>query len=248
MTEIDEQALQHRSIRRYADQPLSKTQLTELVAVAQATASSKFMQQFSLIHITNPELRAQIAAVTTYDYVAGNGDLFVFVLDQARNVALVQGSGQSIHQLTNWDALIGGVFDSTLAAQNMTAAAERSGLGAVYLGSILNDPQAMIDLLHLPKYTFPILGLMIGTPAEEPDLKPRLPQQLVYADNAYPQSDAVALAQYDDQLRHYYHTRKWGQKDTSYTESMVKHLAGSLHHRDDIGRILAKQGFELPQD
>jgi nitroreductase len=248
MAEIEQNALRHRSIRRYANAPLTQTQLDELVAVAQATASSKFMQQFSLIHVTDPALRQQIAAVTTYDYAADNGDLFIFALDQARNVALVQDSGKSIHQLTNWDALLGGIFDSTLAAQNMTAAAERSGLGAVYLGSILNDPQAMIDLLHLPKYTFPILGMMIGTPAEDPDLKPRLPRQLVYADNAYPELDDTVLQQYDEHLRHYYQTRKWGQKNVSYTESMVKHLAGSLHHRDDIGRILHQQGFELPEE
>ncbi|WP_155286949.1 nitroreductase family protein [Lacticaseibacillus zhaodongensis] len=174
--------------------------------------------------------------------------MYVFVLDQARNVQLVQSSGESIHQLTNWDALLGGVFDVTIAAQNMLSAAEHSGLGGVYLGSILNDPQRMIDLLHLPRYTFPLLGMKIGVPAEDPEVKPRLPHKLVVGTDTYPPVDKTALADYDATVRNYYASRSWNQRDVSYTESMVAHLTASLHHRDEIGRILAAQGFELPQD
>ncbi|WDF82990.1 nitroreductase family protein [Lacticaseibacillus pabuli] len=244
---MDESALQHRSIRRYKDQPLTTAQINALVAVAQATASSKFMQQFSLIHISDPTLKQAIADLTTHDFVADPGDLFVFVIDQARNVALVQGSGKSIHQLTNWDALFGGLFDATLAAQNMVAAAERSGLGTVFLGSILNDPAQMIQLLHLPKYTFPLLGLKVGVPDEAPELKPRLPRVLMFAENSYPQSNAADMDAYNTQLHAYYAARSWGNKDTDYRQSMITHLAGALHHRDDIGKILRQQGFDLPE-
>ena len=244
---MDSEALQHRSIRHYKNQPLTPDQIQALVNVAQATASSKFMQQFSLIHVSDPELKQAIAAVTTYDYVADPGDLFIFVVDQARNVQLVQGSGKSIHQLTNWDALLGGIFDATLAAQNMVAAAERSNLGTVYLGSVLNDPAKMIQLLHLPKYTFPLLGLKVGVPAEMPERKPRLPRELVFAENGYPQSNAADMANYNDQLHAYYTTRSWGTKDTDFRQSMIDHLSGALHHRDDIGAVLKQQGFVLPQ-
>ncbi|WP_164848024.1 NADPH-dependent oxidoreductase [Lacticaseibacillus hulanensis] len=246
--QIDQTALNHRSIRRFKDEALTADQLQALENVAQASATSKFMQQFSLIHVTDPQLKQAIAEVTTYKYVAGSGELFIFVLDQARNVALVRESGESLHQLTNWDALLGGVFDVTIAAQNMLAAAEHSNLGGVYLGSILNDPQKMIDLLHLPRYTFPLLGLMIGIPAEKPELKPRLPHALVVGENTYPQSEPDELAAYDATVRDYYQHRSWGQRDVDYTESMVAHLKGILHHRDEIGAILRRQGFDLPQD
>src|SRR5699024_5190710 len=38
-----------------------------------------------------------------------------------------------------------------------------------------NDPQKIIEVLNLPKMTFPVLGLQIGIPDQEPQLKPRLP-------------------------------------------------------------------------
>ncbi|WP_082383897.1 nitroreductase family protein [Lacticaseibacillus thailandensis] len=184
MLKIDDAALQHRSIRQFADVALTEEQLQTLEAVAQATATSKFMQQFSLIRVTDPQLQHAIAQVTTYQYVEGPGQLYIFVLDQARNVRLVQSAHGDLHQLTNWDALLGGVFDATLAAQNVVAAAERSGLGTVYLGSVLNDPQRMIDLLHLLRYTFPLLGLKVGVPAATPGLKPRWPRTAVVGINA----------------------------------------------------------------
>lgn len=247
MTEIDQEPLKHRSIRRFKDEALSEQQLRALENVAQASATSKFMQQFSLIRVTDAQLQQAIAAVTTYDFVAGPGQLYIFVLDQYRNVQLVQGSGKSIHQLTNWDALLGGVFDATIAAQNMLGAAERSGLGGVYLGSILNDPQRMIELLHLPRYTFPLLGMKIGIPAEDPELKPRLPHALAVGTDSYPQLSPKTIADYDTTVRNYYHKRSWNQRDTDYSQSMVAHLEADMHHRDDIGKILAAQGFELPQ-
>ena len=46
-----------------------------------------------------------------------------------------------------------------MAAQNMITAAESMGLGVVPLGSIKNEPQKIIEVLNLPKMTFPVLGL-----------------------------------------------------------------------------------------
>ncbi|KRM86612.1 nitroreductase family protein [Lacticaseibacillus thailandensis] len=247
MLKIDDAALQHRSIRQFADVALTEEQLQTLEAVAQATATSKFMQQFSLIRVTDPQLQHAIAQVTTYQYVEGPGQLYIFVLDQARNVRLVQSAHGDLHQLTNWDALLGGVFDATLAAQNVVAAAERSGLGTVYLGSVLNDPQRMIDLLHLLRYTFPLLGLKVGVPAATPGLKPRWPRTAVVGINAYPQADTSVLRDYDNTIKKYYAARATNAKDNTYTQYMQHHLVDSLHHRDEIGTILRAQGFELPQ-
>lgn len=247
MQKIDQNALNHRSIRAYQDEPLSEQTMMTLEQVAQATATSKFMQQFSLIRITDAALKKKVAAITTYAYVDGPATLYLFVVDHARNVHLVEDSHADLHQLTNWDAFLGGVFDASLAAQNMVAAAERSGLGSVYLGSVLNDPAALIQLFDLPRYTFPLLGLLIGVPAEKPEVKPRLPHETVVGVNGYPAYNAEAIRDYDTTVKTYYKNRGWNQREQTYTDSMVAHLKTDLHHRDEIGRILRQQGFILPQ-
>ena len=57
-------------------------------------------------------------------------------------------------------------------AQNLVTAAESVVLGTVYLGSILNDSEKICELLKLPELTFPVIGLGIGYPNQNPQLKP----------------------------------------------------------------------------
>ncbi|MFD1431619.1 nitroreductase family protein [Lacticaseibacillus yichunensis] len=242
--QLDQRALAHRSIRKFTGNLTAEERLA-LTDVAQATASSRFGQQFSLIHVADPAKRAVIAGITHGDFVAGpTGDLFIFVVDQHRNHLLMQNSGQSLANLENWDAFLAGVFDATLAAQNMVAAAERSGLGACFLGSILNDPAQMIDLLNLPQHTFPLLGLIVGRPAETPEAKPRLPHDAVVGEDTYPK--AVPLGDYDARVQSYYATRSWGARDERFTSMLQAQLTADLAHRNEIGAILKRQGFNLP--
>ena len=71
--------LNHRAIRAFKDQTLSEEQLTTLYEVARHTATSMFMQQFSILHITDEEKRKQIREITGQKYVGANGDLFIFI-------------------------------------------------------------------------------------------------------------------------------------------------------------------------
>ena len=58
---------------------------------------------------------------------------------------------------------------------------------------------SLTEWLGLPAYTYPLFGLCIGKPAVEMQVKPRLPQQAVVAENRYPSDDVLstALANYE---------------------------------------------------
>ena len=71
----------------------------------------------------------------------------------------------------------------------METAAYSLGLGCVILGSLLNDVPALIDLLNLPEYTYPVLGLAIGKPDQDPALKPRMPRSMQFFENEYPSNE-----------------------------------------------------------
>lgn len=241
---MDLSAMQHRSIRKFKATAID---YQTLEAVAQATSSSEFLQSFSLIRVTDTALRAKIAKISGSQVLfQPNGELFIFVVDTARAIGLTEPHSD-VHTFTNWNAFLAGAFDATLALQNMLAYAERTHLGGVVLGSILNDPQQMIDLLHLPKYTFPLVGLMVGVPDEQPQQKPRLPQTLVVGENTYPTFDQTAMADYDTAVTRYYAERGAGARTESFTSLVRRHLTANQQHRDEIGQILKAQGFELPQ-
>lgn len=69
--------LHHRSIRQFKPQHLSNA--------TKHTASSMYLQLFSVIHIINPEIRAQIAKISTQTYLNGNGELFIFIANLNRD-------------------------------------------------------------------------------------------------------------------------------------------------------------------
>nr|WP_252904037.1 nitroreductase family protein [Secundilactobacillus oryzae] len=76
--------LDHRTIRKFSTQQVDPQCLNRLITVAQHTATSHFLQSFSIIHITDSALRSQIAAISHQTYVDGNGELLIFVADQYR--------------------------------------------------------------------------------------------------------------------------------------------------------------------
>ena len=81
---IDHQ-LNHRTIRKFKDQPLTDEQLTTLFEVARQTASSQFLQQVTIIRVTDPKKQAVIREVSTQPYVGANGELLMFIADLHRN-------------------------------------------------------------------------------------------------------------------------------------------------------------------
>ena len=83
--------------------------------------------------------------------------------------------------------------DAVLALHAMETAAYSLGLGCVILGSLLNDVPALIDLLNLPEYTYPVLGIAIGKPDQEPAIKPRMPRSMQFFENEYPSITICAI-------------------------------------------------------
>lgn len=159
----------HRTIRKFEDSPLSVQDRDALIDVARRAPTSSFRQQFSIIHVTDVALRDQLAEVAQQPYVGtSKGDLFMFVVDLYRNARIREEAGLDIAPLQRTNLFLAAMEDAVLAAHNMEVAAESMGLGTVYLGSLLRGPQRTIELLKLPRMTFPILGLLVGRPLQDP--------------------------------------------------------------------------------
>ncbi|MFD1430104.1 NADPH-dependent oxidoreductase [Lacticaseibacillus mingshuiensis] len=237
--------LHHRTIRRFLPEPVNPEAIDALVAVAQHTATSHFLQSFSMISITDPELRRQIATIAKQDYVAGNGHLFIFIADQHRAWQIAQRAGVTETHLGSADKFLQATSDALLAAQNVVNAAENLGLGTVLLGSILNDPLQLIRLLQLPRLTFPVIGLIVGEPDQAPQFKPRLAPALVHFDNRYqlPADAAAQVTDYDAVIRDYYATRDTNQRAETFSHLISGSSQVLPAHRGDLKAALSQQGF-----
>ncbi|MDG2114851.1 MAG: hypothetical protein P8N02_19860 [Actinomycetota bacterium] len=102
----------------------------------------------------------------------------------------------------------------------------------------------MTELLRLPADVYPVFGLCIGEPAQDPEVKPRLPLDVVLKDEVYDDSeDDTGIQAYDDTIRAYYGTRSGGTKASSWTEEMARLVDGE--RRPHMRQFLADRGFEL---
>ncbi|EFY3291011.1 nitroreductase family protein [Escherichia coli] len=115
------------------------------------------------------------------------------------------------------------------------------GLGGVYIGGLRNNIEAVTKLLKLPQHVLPLFGLCLGWPADNPDLKPRLPASILVHENSYQPLDKDALAQYDEQLAEYYLTRgsnnRWDTWSDHIRRTIIK------ESRPFILDYLHKQGW-----
>ena len=116
MNDMIRTQLNHRSIRAFKEQALTKEEVELLVDVARHTATSKFMQAYSIISITDPTLKAAFAAISNQPYVEKNGHLFLFVVDYHRNVQLTKAQDRPAKLQGTADYFIAGLTDATIAA------------------------------------------------------------------------------------------------------------------------------------
>jgi nitroreductase len=233
---------EHASVRHYTGEPISDELLHELVACAQAAASSSFVQAYSIIRVRDPQARARIAAAAGGQaWIEQAAEFLVFCADLARIERACARAGAG--PLEGWtEHSIVGIVDVALAAQNLLLAAESSGLGGVYIGGIRNDPQTVVEVLDLPHRVMPVFGMCLGWPARRNPVKPRLPVTAVLHEDRY-QAEAIdaVITRYDEQMAGYYASRDSNAKASRWSDETARAVQGKK--REHMLAFAQSRGF-----
>lgn len=247
MNETIKTQLAHRSIRAYKADKVSDEIVTTLLNVANRTATSTGMQTYSIIRITDHTLREELSKICMQPYVATAPEMWVFIVDAFRNANIAAELGCYLEERRDMERFFQGFTDAALAAQNVMTALESLGLGGVYFGSILNDSEKVCELLKLPAYTFPVVGMGFGYPDQEPQLKPRMGLDLKVFENEYKVQDNYleAIKSYDEEMQTYYDLRDANKRLDSFSNQVVQRLENTLEKRSKILNIVRKQGFDF---
>ncbi|WP_297643412.1 nitroreductase family protein [uncultured Gardnerella sp.] len=242
--------LNRRSIRAFKNEPISEEIVNTLELVAQRAACSQFLNDWSAIKITNPEIKQKLSEIGNQAYIATTPLLYVFVIDQHRNAVIARKNGidteSSEFTLKTGYRFCQSQNDAILALHAMETAAESLGLGCVILGSILNNISELIELLKLPKYTYPVLGLAIGKPDQAPDLKPRMDPSMQFFENEYPSDNnnlIEKLVDFDARVHKYYDLRNASRPVDAFSAQIVKLATDSGAKNHSCETQLNKQGF-----
>ncbi|PAE93986.1 oxygen-insensitive NADPH nitroreductase [Shouchella clausii] len=233
----------HASVRSFTNKPLTAEQREAIFKAANQTSSFSLLQAVSIIRITNPDLRKKVMRLCVdQPYIEEAAEFWIFCADFNRNHQIAPEV-----DIEYIEFLLIGTFDAGLMAQNTLTAAESMGLGGVFIGAVRAHINELSDLLKLPKFVIPLVGLCLGSPAgDKPERKPRLPQSMVLLENQYQPLDKEKLAIYDEAMLKYYERRPIKapftvKKVKGWSDHIQDHLQRSIHPQ--MMNYLNKQGY-----
>lgn len=244
MNAVIEQLKRHRSIRKYKPDPLAEEQLLAIVESAQAASTSSNVQAYSVVAVTDPDKKRQIAKLAANQaYIEECAVFLVWCADLNRLQYAASLEGEA-RVPDSTEIFLIATIDTALAAQNAAVAAESLGLGVVFIGGIRDNPADVAQLIELPKYVYPVFGMCVGHPDQQPTQRPRLPVEAVlHRDRYTADAFAAGVERYNGELRQFALTRVGDKRDTTWSKEMAHRLR--VRRRDHMRAFLREKGFEL---
>ncbi len=167
--------LNHRTIRKYRTKKIESEILQQILKAGTCASTTGNMQVYSIIVSSDEKIKEELwAAHFKQDMVKQAPLVLTFCADFNRfNIWCKQRNAQPGYD--NFLSFYTASIDALLVAQNVAIAAESFGLGICYLGTTTYMADSIIKILDLPENVVPVTTLVVGYPAEIPELTDRLP-------------------------------------------------------------------------
>ena len=248
MNPVLECLFNHKSIRKYKDQPIEDEKLRYIINAAQRAPTWCNGEQVSIIAIKDKARKEIFEKLCLgQKYISECSVFLIFCVDFYRVSLAFEKEGKTEEfkkYITQFDPILIGTHDVGIAIQNAVVAAESLGLGTVDIGAIRIKINEVSKELNLPKYTFPLIGLCVGYPDQNPGLKPRIPMKGVFFEEKYDVEKAKAgVDEYDEILKKYLAERGSNSRDGNWSKSITKTYISSIGATDGDYEIISKQGF-----
>lgn len=194
---------QHISIRKFKDQKIQSSVLNSIIYSGIKASTTGNMQLYSVVVSETDDVIKKLTPLHFNQPVVKSAPvLLTFVADVNRFTKWCN-INEATPGYNNFLSFFTAAIDAILVAQNVCIAAENYGLGICYLGTTTYNAREIIQILDLPKLTFPVTTVAIGYPDEAPDLTDRIPVKGVvhwekYAD--YSDDDIKELYAFKESL------------------------------------------------
>ncbi len=172
--------LEHKSIRKYSDKPVSDEVVRTVVRAGQ---QAPFASQYCSVLLSRNQKQNPWKAPILFT-ICVDSHKFECIMAK-RNWKLVT------NDLT---LLFFGIEDAALMAENMVVAGRSLRLGSCFLGSAMYRADRIAEEYKLPQRVFPLVQLVMGYPAEDPPPRPRYPLDFTLFEDKYPELDDEIVA------------------------------------------------------
>jgi len=143
------------------------------------------LQPYSIIKIENDETKQKLAEMCGQNFIAKAPVLLVFCIDLHRNERWASLEVAPFTATSSFRHFWVSFQDTIICAQNICTAADSMGLGAVYIGTIIDMPAYIQALFKLPKGVFPVVLLCLGYPTTRPEPRKKLGVDVVVHSERY---------------------------------------------------------------
>jgi len=206
-----------KTIRKYQQRDVSEELLNQLLADAMRAATMGNIQLYSVVVTRDEERKRQLAPLHFNQPMATEAPVVLtFCADFNRFTQWCE-QRKADPGYDNFLSFINAASDTLLFTQAFCTLAEEAGLGTCYLGTTVYNPQGIIDLLQLPRLTFPIATITVGYPDEDPAQTDRLPLAAIVHNehyHDYTPADIDTHYLYKESLEENKHFVEVNQKET----------------------------------
>jgi len=166
---------QHVSIRKFKNQKIQSSVLNSIIYSGTKASTTGNMQLCSVVVSESDEVKEKLIPLHFNQPVVKCAPvLLTFIADFNRFTKWCY-INEASPGYNNFLSFFTAAIDAIVVAQNVCIATENLGLGICYLGTTTYNAREIIQVLDLPKLTFPVTTVAIGYPDEAPGLTDRIP-------------------------------------------------------------------------
>jgi nitroreductase len=230
--------LERRSVRRFRDAPIADDQWQAILEAGRLAPSTVNLQTWSFAHFTAGQWRDFFGSPLPFAAARG-----VVILADARRA---RRAVPEFPDAPLCDHTIG-VMNASLAAMNMTLAAESLGLGSVMLSETgrtgFYDARYLAEKLELPPGVVPIMSIVFGHPAGPPPvMPPKFALDQVAFTGRYRDIPEADLQEWNRQMQAGYRASHKGESFAAKIAYYTRRIAEA--ERDLAARVFHADGRE----
>jgi len=165
----------HVTIRNFKNIPVDQKLLESILFSGTRASTTGNMQAYSLVVTSRESQKEKLAPLHFNQPVAVDAPVIITFLADFNRFSKWCEFNNAHPGYANFLSFFTAAIDALLVAQNVCVAAENYGLGICYLGTTTYNAKEIIEVLGLPKLTFPVTSVAMGYPGEHPEITDRIP-------------------------------------------------------------------------
>jgi nitroreductase len=242
--------LNHRTVRQYLDKEIDDSILSSVLESGVRASNTGNMQLYSIIVTRSVKKKDLLAPLHFNQTMIREAPVVLTICYDINRFYKWCELNNTKTDFRNLLWLLTGCIDVSLLSQNVCIAAENSGLGICYLGTVLYNAPEICNVLGLPVGVIPITTITMGYPKQIPEQVDRLPfKSVIHFEeyNDYSEDDIVnCYAAKESLLSSQQFVAENKNENLAQVYSEVRYKSSdNLHFSRKLYQMLIDQGFKF---